>query len=332
MKTTETNDNPNTNFPPVAGFWHRFAAWLIDSLLIILAGQAVCLVFKPLLFQLGPYGRPIGLLFILPYFGLMNSVVFDGQTFGKRLMKIAVRGADNRPISVLRSLGRVSILALPFLLGGWPLPVLENPVAAVTAGLIVFGLGGSILYTMVFNRKAGQGIHDLICRTYVVQPDGYPADAFPITPGIHRVISAVWMGLTAFMLAFLMFDNPSYTPKPVTVQVRQLRQTLSVDPRFFTADVRDQTVTPENNPAYRGLVVDVWTVGELAEDERWETAVHITGIVLRDMKDIDEFDQIQVKLSDGYDIGIASYRSGFWYSNPVDEWQKILSENPEALE
>ncbi len=321
-------DTLSGQFPPVAGFWKRFTAWLIDCLLLVLAGQAFCLLFKPLLFQLGPWGRPIGLLFILPYFGIMNSAVCSGQTFGKRAMQIAVRGADNRPISLLRSLARISVLVLPFLLGGWALPVLENPAAAFTSGVIVYGLGGAILYTMLFNRRAGQGTHDLVCGTYVVQPDGCPAESFPKTPRIHRVIASAWIALTAVVFLFLFIENPSFVPKPSTEPLREIRRTLTDDPRFFSAQTRDQTITPENDPAYRSVVVEVWTVGELPGDQRWGTAVDVAGIVLRDMKDIDEFNQIQVKLTHGYDIGIANYSSSFWYSNPVDEWRKILTEYP----
>lgn len=326
MKTTGTNDNPNGQFPPIAGFWQRFGAWFIDAMLIMLTGQAFCLVFKPLLLQMGPYGRMIGLLFILPYFGIMNSALCAGQTFGKRLTRIAVRGTDNQPVSLLRSLGRVSILAFPFLLGGWPLPVLQYPAAAFTSGLIVFGLGGAILYTMIFNRAAGQGVHDLLCGTHVVQPDGLPVNAFPKTPGIHRAVAAVWIGLTAALLLFLSVESPSYVPKPSTEALRRVQHTLAADPRFFTAKTRDQTITPENLPAYRSLVVEVWTHDQLPEGMRWETAVHIAGLVLREVEEIDAFDQIQVKLTYGYDIGIASYSSGFWYSNPVDEWQEIVTE------
>jgi len=322
------DQNPSSakvEFPPVAGLWPRFAAGLIDAIIIGLTGQLIGLAFTPSLYAIGPYGRLIGLTVVLLYFGLLNSSIGGGQTVGKRLMKIAVRGADNRPISLPLSLLRITILAAPLILGGWGIPLFENRTFAFFAGLTTFGLGGAILYTMLFNYAAMQGVHDLICRTYVVKPDGIPAGAFPKTPRVHKAVALTWIGLVAVVLFFLSLDTPGYVPQPTAAALNGIRKTLASDPRFFTVDVRDQAVTPENGPAYRAAVVDVWTVGQLPDSQRWETAKSIAALVLKDLNGAKEFDQIQVKLTCGYDIGIASYRSGFGYANPVDEWKSILA-------
>jgi|CXWL01.1.fsa_nt_gi uncharacterized RDD family membrane protein YckC len=69
-----------------------------------ICGQILGWSLSSFWFQIGPYGRIVGLLFILPYFGLMNSGVGKGQTIGKRLLKIAVRDGENKPIRLGRSL------------------------------------------------------------------------------------------------------------------------------------------------------------------------------------------------------------------------------------
>src|ERR671923_3070682 len=94
----EINSEPVFTLPPIAGFWRRFLAWFIDSLLLGIIGQAIAVLFSSFFFSIGPYGRPIGLLFIIPYFGILNSKIGGGQTIGKRLMKIAVRNKNNEPI------------------------------------------------------------------------------------------------------------------------------------------------------------------------------------------------------------------------------------------
>ncbi len=311
--------------PPVAGLWPRFSGWLVDALLVFLTGHLIGLVFAVPLYQIGPYGRLIGLTVILLYFGILNSSIGGGQTVGKRLMKTAVRGAENRPISLWRSLLRTVILAAPVILGGWGIPLFENRVVAYIASLAVFGLGGALIYTMLFNYTAMQGLHDLLCRTYVVKPDGEPKDTFPKTARVHHLLAGAWIGLTAVVLFFLSMDTPGYMPKPTTAALKDIRSTLSADPRFFNADVRDQSVTPENEPAYRAAVVEVWTVGQLPQEKQWETAREIAALALKKLDGADGFDQIQIKLTFGYDLGLASYRSGFWYSNPVDEWTSILA-------
>jgi uncharacterized RDD family membrane protein YckC len=324
MDANPVNSKPG-DYPPVAGFWPRFTAWLIDALLIFLTGQLIGLVFATPLYQIGPYGRLIGLTVILLYFGILNSSIGGGQTVGKRLLKTAARGADNRPISLWKSLLRAAILAAPVILGGWGIPLFENHAVAFIVSLAVFGLGGAILYTMLFNYLAMQGLHDLICRTYVVKPDGVMVTAFPKTARVHKVVALTWISLVAVVLFFFSLDTPGYTPKPAAAALTAVRQTLAADPRFFTVDVRDQAITPENDPAYRALVVEVWTIGQQPDDQRWETAREIAALVLKDTNGAAGFDQIQVKLTYGYDLGIGSYRSGFWYSNPVDEWTSILT-------
>jgi hypothetical protein len=129
----------------------------------------------------------------------------------------------------------------------------------------------------------------------------------------------------AVVLFFLSLDPPGYNPKPTAAAMKDIRSALVTDPRFFTVDVRDQAVTPENEPAYRAAVVEVWTVSQLPDSQRWETGKSIAALVLKELDGAKAFDQIQVKLTYGYDIGIASYKSGFWYSNPVEEWTSIVA-------
>lgn len=322
---TDTVSPGTGSYPPVAGLWPRLAAWLVDALLVFVAGQLIGQLFSKPLYQIGPYGRLIGLAVILLYFGILNSSIGGGQTVGKRLLKTAVRGTDNRPISIWRSLLRASLLAAPVILGGWAIPALQIPAVTFIAGLAVIGLGGALVYTIFFNYTAMQGQHDLICHTWVVKPDGEPKDAFPKTPRVHKVITGLWFALVAVVFFFLYLPNPSYTPGSAAAALKEIRTELAADPRFFTVDVRDQTVTPEKDPPYRAAVVEVWTVGQLPDSQRWETGKSIAGMVIKELDGAKEFDQIQVKLSYGYDLGIASYKSGFWYSNPVDEWTSILA-------
>jgi uncharacterized RDD family membrane protein YckC len=318
---------PVFTFPPISGFWRRFLAWLIDVLILGVIGQIIGVVFSSFLFSIGPYGRPIGLLFTIPYFGIMNSMIGGGQTFGKRIMKIAVRNKDNAPIELWRSIVRISLLALPPLFNGWSIPVFQNPVLTWFLSLIVFGLGGAIFYTMVFNRKARQGIHDLILGTYVVHLPEKPIESFPTTSRIHWIVASVWIGIVAIGTLAMALIAPSIISKTPLAPVMSLYNILQDDPRFFTVGVNDHTFYGSNGKTSHSLIITVWYKGKLAESDRKEVVESIVKTVLENTENIDNYDGIQVKITSAYDIGIASANLSMSFSDSIEGWRKQIYPN-----
>jgi len=318
----EISPESNFTFPPIAGFWRRFFAWVIDSLLLGVIGQVIGVIFSSFLFSIGPYGRPIGLLFIIPYFGIMNSRIGGGQTIGKRLLKISVRNKNNEPIGLGRSIARILLLALPALFNGWSIPILQNYVIVWFLTLFVFGLGGAILYTMVFNRKTRQGIHDLLLGTYVVHLPGKPIEAFPTASRIHWIVTSVWFSVIAVGTLAMAFIVPSTISKSPLAPSMSLYNILQSDPRFFTVGVNDHTFYGSNGRTSHSLIVTVWYKGKLKEDERKEVVESIAKTVLENAKDINNYDGIQVKITSAYDIGIATANVTMSFSNSIEDWRK----------
>jgi uncharacterized RDD family membrane protein YckC len=323
----EINPEPIFTFPPIAGFWRRFFAWLIDSLLLGIIGQAIAIVFSSFFFSIGPYGRPIGLLFIIPYFGIMNSKVRNGQTLGKLLMKIAVRNKNNEPIELWRSLIRISLLALPALFNGWAIPIFQNYVATWFFSLLVFGLGGAIFYTMIFNRKTRQGIHDLLLGTYVVHLRGKPIESFPTTSRVHWIVTSIWIGIVAIGTLVMSFIAPSIISKTPLAPVMSLYTILQDDPRFFTVGVNSNTFYGSNGTTSHSLIITVWYKGKLAEKDRKEVVQSIVKTVLENTENIDDYDGIQVRISSAYDIGIASAHLTMSFGNSIEDWRKEIYPN-----
>src|SRR5277367_2420382 len=153
----------------IAGFWRRLFAFCLDGLLLGALGGCMGLVAYDRLVGLGDWGRAVGFTIALVYFGAMDSAIFGGQSFGKRLLGIKVVTADGRPLSLGASTLRATIFCVPYFLNG----------AMVDAGaifswlsvlmtLIVFGLGASIVYLLIFNRRTRQSVHDLAVGAYVV--------------------------------------------------------------------------------------------------------------------------------------------------------------------
>jgi uncharacterized RDD family membrane protein YckC len=183
-------------FPPIAGFWKRLAAFIIDVVILAAIGQIIGWSASSFWFSVGPYGRFLGLAIVLVYFGLTYSRLFNGQTIGKRIFKLTVRDIGNKSISIRRSFLRISILVLPWLLNGWAVPFLRSEITRWFVILIVFGLGSVILYTFFFNRTTGQGLHDIICGTYVVSYDEEPIVFYPEIASVHKIVSAILIGFT----------------------------------------------------------------------------------------------------------------------------------------
>jgi len=311
--------------PPIAGFWRRFLAWLVDVIILGVAGHIIGIMFARFLFKIGPYGRPLGLLFILPYFGLMNSEIGEGQTLGKRLMNIAVRDARNESISVPRSLARIAILALFPLFNGWAIPLMQKTLLVWFSSLIVLGLGGAIVYTMVFNRTARQGIHDLLVGTYVVHLLGEPVQAFPKTPRFHWKVAGIWLGVVAVGSVGMMLFAPSVRSSPRLATAVQIFDVLQDDSRFFTVTVNDRTFSGAHGKTSRVLIIEVWYKGLPEKENREAVAAEIIRTVFENATDVEKYDGIQVNITSAYDIGVAKAHVSWGFWDSIEGWRKRVA-------
>ncbi|MBI2334658.1 RDD family protein [Candidatus Daviesbacteria bacterium] len=124
-----------------AGFWIRFVAALLDSVIILVLSVIVSTVFAVI--KLAAMGSLMQLVLTIGYYVWYQSRT--GQTLGKKVMKIkVVNAAGTTP-----SLGT---FALREILG------------KLASGLIL-GIG----YLMVAWDSKKQGLHDKIASTYVVR-------------------------------------------------------------------------------------------------------------------------------------------------------------------
>lgn len=308
--------------PPIASFWQRLGASLIDTVVLGVAGQIIALVFNGILFQIGPYGRPIGLLLILPYFGILNSRLGGGQTLGKRALRIAVRDGANQPISPARSLARIAILITPAFFNGWSIPASDNPVYAWIAALAIFGLGGVLLYTMLFNWKAHQGIHDLLVGTYVVRLRGDPIAMFPKTARRHLWVSGGWAVFVGAALLVAGLLTSSLFASGTLASVMDVYRALSSDGRFFSASVLDSVSLVSGGSSSHSLVISVWIKGNPGSEERAAIVKDVVRTAFAHVPSIDSFGAIRVTATSAYDIGVASGNFSMTLTKSVDDWRQ----------
>src|SRR5262249_47264486 len=101
---------------PIAGFWRRLDAFAVDCLVLAVPAMFLGLALFDLAESLGGAGRLIGAIAALLYFGVMNSRLGGGQTFGKRLLGLRVVDRSGDLLSPARSIVRFLVFSAPYFL------------------------------------------------------------------------------------------------------------------------------------------------------------------------------------------------------------------------
>jgi uncharacterized RDD family membrane protein YckC len=159
-----------TTGSPLGSPWRRLLALFVNALLLGIVSGVMCIPFFEQLSRLGPWGRLIGFCIALPYFAILESRIGNGRTLGKRWMHLQVVDGHGNTISLGKSLLRSSLFAIPLFVNGLELPVTRTPwIVSSILSVLIFGLGGSTLYLLLFNRRTRQGINDLALGSYVTK-------------------------------------------------------------------------------------------------------------------------------------------------------------------
>ncbi len=311
-------------FPPIASFWRRLAAWLIDVLLLGIVGQIIGWVFSSFWFSIGPYGRLFGLLLILSYFGVMNSSIAKGQTLGKRVLAIAVRNRRNTPISFGRALLRTAILVVPELFNQWTIPPTRITAVAWLVGILIFGLGAAQVYTMLFNARARQGLHDLVCGTYVVYLKGKPIAEFPRTARVHWYVSAALVVGVSILFPILNFYLANGIFKASLANITPAYDALIQDPRYFNVSISDMQTSSSQGGTARVLELQVWVKGRPSEEEAGALFDDLARRVLANTDRIDQYDGMRITISSNFDLLVASGHVSSSNGKTLAAWKEHL--------
>jgi len=301
----------------ISGFWRRPLAFMLDGLLVGLVGFALGAVFFDSLARLGGWGRLVGFLIALAYFGVLNSRIGGGQTVGKRVFKIHVVDREGRTIPLGRSSLRYAILAAPIFLNqlAFPTTIALTWVGAVV-GWVIFGLGGAIIYLYVFNRKTRQSVHDLAVGTFVTRtaPLG-PVERHIWRP--HLIVVAAWSLAMLVAAVAAPAISKSVLPDGVLASVKALEATGNFHTVSVMVGTSWQSGTPRETTYVRTFAVlkqpptdDVAVVEDTARR------------LIRAYPDANNVDLIAVDLSYGFDLGIARGFRTFGSAQSPDEWTR----------
>ena len=313
------NDRVNTekvDAPIFAGAWRRLGAFAIDGVLLGLVGICAGYFLFDTLVDIGGWGRLLGFVVALAYFGTLNSRIGNGQTLGKRLLKIKVAGDDGAALPLHKAALRFAVLGTPwFLNGAWfSAEVLLSPLIYLLA-LAVFGVGLSIIYLFLFNRPTRKSLHDLAVSSYVVRSESVGSIAASPIGRAHAVVVTVLLVAAAAAPFFTM----RLAEREPFAALLEAYRAISAEPGVVYA-----TVNKGWSSSVAGTSTYLSVLAYLA-DPRVDDAAK-AGRLARLAMQADasgmQVDVVQVTLVYGYDIGIASaYRSQSYGHTPA-EWNE----------
>jgi len=272
--------------------------------------------------SLGGWGRLVGFSVALAYFTLFNSAWGKGKTVGKRIMGIEVVDSTGGHISVSRSFLRYLVLGVPFFLNGAPFPpsVVTSPIGYLI-GLLIFGLGGSIVYLYVFNRKTRQSLHDLVVGTFVVRGEGSGQfDAGAIWRPHLVIVGFLCLAVIGLSFASVSLLKKGFFSNILLVQEKLLASgkvrgaTVDVGKAWFDHDgVRQEASFLQSTVVWKVRPTNY----QAAADE-------MASIILANYPDIAKKDSLVVIISYGYDIGISHAWITQSFQHSPQQWISVL--------
>jgi uncharacterized RDD family membrane protein YckC len=288
----------------ISGFWRRIGALFIDTLILGIFGFVLGLALESIFVQIGAWGRLVGFTIALVYFSVGNSSITGGQTIGKKALKLRVVDSENSPVGIDRSILRYIILATPFSLNGAQFSTeAMQSFLMYPLSLIVFGGLFSILYLYIFNRTTRQSLHDLAVGTFVVN-SGVEKQEVGKVWRVHIIVVAVLFVAAAIVPAFTTQLAQSEPFK----EMLSVQSALLDEPNVTYATISTNTTTfssvNEGTKTTNYVSCQIFLESNTISDV--ELARRLAAIVIANYPEAINKDTIQITLTYGYDIGIAS--------------------------
>jgi uncharacterized RDD family membrane protein YckC len=303
---------------PIGSLGRRILAFVVDAVLLGIAGNVVALPFFSPLSRIGPWGPLVGFFLALPYFAILNSQIGGGQTLGKRWLRLQVVDKEGNTIPLGRSVVRYTVFAVPYFMNGIGLPTSRVPlIVSVVIWMVVFGVGGATFYLVFFNRHSRQGIHDLAGGSYV-------ADASKVGAPRIQPIWATHCGiLTAIFVVFgvttaALFKGPG---SPLSELFEDIRLAESM-PQVQVAKAQE-TLPWGQGEAKKILTINVFWNGKTGGERAF--AGQVAKNILQNDPRAQNHDLLRVRVTRGYDLGIANAHFSYSFEHSPAEWNRVLA-------
>lgn len=292
----------------ISGFWRRLAALAIDVLVLAAIGFVIGAIFFNALARLGPQGFWVGLLIAVAYFSWMNSSYHNGQTIGKKLMKIRVVDMLGNTVSWWRSFKRSALLVLPFIYPSVEQESLDQVFSAIALFVAV-----TIVYLYIFNNRTRQTLHDLALKTFVVHAD-YDLALEEIPVASRHYAGIALTGVLVVALTIFAWSQTQYTIPGAGSTLKELHK----DPDVYQAAVNH--IVSSNSEGRSNKIAIAITVKKTPAPV-YLKAKQISELVMQAMPDAKGADSLSVTIYYGYNIGIARYQKGLTYAGTPADWE-----------
>jgi len=207
---------------------------------------------------------------------------------------------------------RYTLVATPFFLNNLQANV--GMISSVLISFLLFVLGGSIIYLLIFNRRTRQSVHDLATKTYVVRSRWEGAiKTKPVWRG-HFVFPSVLVVLVIVFSAL----TPLFMSNPLFKEMLDIQRTVLAQDNIRSAQVtKGVTLKNDTKSSYFRLVVLLRNKPDKFDDE----AVKIARLMASLYPEAVKTDAINVTVLYGYDIGISHASRKYTLSLDYNELQ-----------
>lgn len=299
----------------IAGFWRRLGAFLVDGVVLGAVGIALGAAIGKYFPTPGGAGNLVGFVIAGTYFTLADARSHGGQSIGKRLLHLRLLDRHGRLLGPLQTFPRYCVVGIACFLNGARLPETPAHVWERVAGIPVFGIGLSILYLLVFNRRTRQSVHDLAVGSYTVNESVGAEFAPPDVWRGHYVVCAC--------LLLASFVGAAFPPQAANARLTPLtavRARVRAVPGVVEANVSDRTLWM-NGRERTALAVTAFLDHGSVEDEA--LAARVARAVLETFPAAHSRGTVDVILSSGFDLGIARWSSKHSFSHTAEEWDRF---------
>lgn len=299
----------------IAGFWRRLGAFVIDMLVLALIGYIAGLFFHTQFSAMGEWGRAVGFGVTLAYFGSLESRGGRGGSLGKRVLGLRVVTRDGALLSPAVACARAGIFCAVYFLNGTSLGLSGRSESQMFVTAFLFG--GILLgmaYLLVFNRRTRQSLHDLAVGAFVVRGGASAFDTPPLP---------VWRGHLAILAVLLvtMITAGSLLKKNETMAgLLKAYEAIDALPHVVTVNV-NANATFSGDTTTQHLSIRAVVDASVTDTEA--VATRIVQTALDNYPDANRQDGIIVTISQGYDIGIASFWRLESFAHTPEEWHAL---------
>jgi uncharacterized RDD family membrane protein YckC len=317
-------EETETQLPPlsavrVAGRWPRLAAALVDVLFLALVGAIIGMLVGERIAPAGTPGRLWGLLIAVPYLAFFTSTLGGGQTFGKTWLHLRVVNAAGQPLSLARSMVRALILTAPWFANGlrFSRPSLAVAWTLWAAAVLTLGLAPASVVTFFLSRRAHQALHDLVVGSYVVEESTLGRPVAARTRPVVAAAAATWILLVMVGAGRQM--RAAFSPPGEDPLMDQLARLPDVSTVIVAAGTRAQLWGNEPRTPRNVVRVQVWYRGP--EDQIEPLRHDVASAVLWHAQGLGLVDVMQVTLTRGWDLGVASWTTSTTETRALDAWR-----------